>query len=113
VRGFIETHGASRFQDLAQPDTVCYHRAGFRDASAQEYVFLAQGLSEAAGGVKADRAARVLDAAGWIRREGGRNQARRSLPGLGRVRCYVVQLPQDATDTDQACGAARPARMVQ
>ncbi|WP_164562026.1 DUF927 domain-containing protein [Nitratidesulfovibrio vulgaris] len=113
VRGFIETHGASRFQDLAQPDTVCYHRAGFRDSDAQEYVFLAQGLSEAAGGVKADRAARVLDAAGWIRREGGRNQARRSLPGLGRVRCYVVQLPQDATDTDQACGAARPARMMQ
>lgn len=114
VRGYIETHGASRFQDIQHHDAVCHNRTGFRDAATQEYIILSAPFTrEVCKGFSATRAAKALNDAGWLRPEGGRNQARRTLPGLGRARCYVVQLPQDATDTDRACESARPAWTVQ
>ena len=49
VLGFIEQHGASRFQDMDKPEAIVHNRAGWRDASGGvRYLFTASGMKEAA-----------------------------------------------------------------
>ena len=61
VLGFIEQHGASRFQDMDKPDATIYNRAGWREVSGGvRYLFTASGMKEAIKGFDLTRAADVL-----------------------------------------------------
>lgn len=99
VRMFIEQHGASRFQDVANPNAICINRVGFRCAtdSGIEYVILPESFkNEVIKGYGELQAKRVLTDAGWLRLERpGRFKARRTLPGMGLQDCFVVMLPEN------------------
>ena len=98
VRLFIEQHGASRFQDLSNPNAVVYQRAGFRDTAEDGntyfYVLPEVFRAEICRGHNQSHAARALAEAGLLERGDGRNYTTRmptSLPGLGkRIRCYKL-----------------------
>lgn len=95
VRLFIEQHGASRFQDMDTEQTHgVINRAGFRQKRTDgvtEYIVLSEVFrSEVAKGFSLKRTASVLRAAGWLCSDGDRATTKRELPGLGRVRCYVL-----------------------
>lgn len=100
VRLFIEQHGASRFQDISNPTATCINRVGFRqmnEAGKTEYIVLPESFkTEVAKGFSERRAAKVLSDAGWLELGiEGRMKSRRTLPEMGRVRCYVI-LPAQA-----------------
>ena len=99
VRLFIEQHGASRFQDMDNPNATCINRVGFRRATGSgiEYAILPESFkSEVVKGYSERRAARVLTNAGWLCLERpGRFKARRTLPGMGLQDCFVVMLPEN------------------
>ncbi|WP_165176904.1 DUF927 domain-containing protein [Desulfovibrio sp. ZJ369] len=103
VRLFIEQHGASRFQDLNTQTATCVNRVGFRRTrnSITEYLILPESFrAEVVKGYSETRAVRVLREAGWLRTpDKNRLKAQERLPGLGRVRVYIVCLPDD---TDEA-----------
>lgn len=99
VRLFIEQHGASRFQDMANPNAVCINRVGFRQTNGfgrVEYIVLPESFkSEVVKGCSERHAAKVLADAGWLERGSqGRLKSRRTLPERGRQECYVVALPE-------------------
>ena len=93
VRLFVEQNGASRFQDMEKPDAVCVNRVGFRRQDEQTtYYVLPESFKEVCRGFSVDRSARVLRDAGVLVPEGDRLKSRSpELPGLGRVRCYVLR----------------------
>ena len=100
VRLFIEQHGASRFQDVANPNSVCINRVGFKktdEYGATEYIVLSESFkSEVAKGYSFTKAAQVLAAAGWLKTETtGRLQIQLRLPDLGNVRAYVLSMPEE------------------
>ena len=103
VRLFIEQHGASRFQDMDTQMATCLNRVGFRRTrnSTTEYLILPESFrAEVVKGYAEARAVRVLREAGWLRTpDKNRLKAQERLPGLGRVRVYIVRLPDD---TDEA-----------
>lgn len=102
VRLFIEQHGQSRFQDVTKQDVVCVNRVGFRrqDGEDTEYIVLSESFGkEVVKGHSARRAGAVLRAAGWLRVSDSKNTTKRELPGMGRVRAYVIVLP-DENDND-------------
>lgn len=102
VRLFIEQHGASRFQDIDSPEATCINRAGFKrqDSCGTEYIILPEAFkADVVRGYSPKRAAEALRAAGWLRVTDEKNSVRESLPGLGRVRCYVVSLPDETEPT--------------
>ncbi len=103
VRLFIEQHGASRFQDLDTQMSTCVNRVGFRRTrnNMTEYLILPESFrAEVVKGYAEARAVRVLREAGWLRTpDKNRLKAQKRLPGLGRVRVYIVRLPDD---TDEA-----------
>ncbi len=103
VRLFIEQHGASRFQDLDTQMSTCVNRVGFRRTrnNMTEYLILPESFrAEVVKGYAEARAVRVLREAGWLRTpDKNRLKAQERLPGLGRVRVYIVRLPDD---TDEA-----------
>ena len=105
VRLFIEQHGASRFQDLDRVADTCPNRVGFRRtrSSITEYLILPESFrAEIVKGYAETRAVRVLREAGWLRTpDKNRLKAQERLPGLGRMRVYIVRLPDD-TDEDPA-----------
>ena len=103
VRLFIEQHGASRFQDLQTEQGkqgICPNRVGFQRTryGATEYLILPESFrAEVVKGFAEVRAARVLYEAGWLRTSSrNRLKSQERLPGLGRVRVYIVCL-SDAT----------------
>lgn len=102
VRLFIEQHGASRFQDLDRIADTCPNRVGFRRTrnSMTEYLILPESFrAEVVKGYAETRAVRVLREAGWLRTpDKNRLKAQERLPGLGRVRVYIVRLPDDADE---------------
>lgn len=103
VRLFIEQHGASRFQDMANPNAVCINRVGFRQTNGfgrVEYIVLPESFkSEVVKGCSERHAAKVLADAGWLERGSqGRLKSRRTLPERGRQECYVVALPECGGD---------------
>ncbi|WP_027368265.1 DUF927 domain-containing protein [Desulfocurvibacter africanus] len=100
VRLFLEQHGAARFQDLDEEGKAnaekCINRAGFRRKTpgGHEFIFLPSVFdAEVLRGHDVNRAAKVLQRAGWLRTNERGLRARVQLPGLGRQRCYVVALP--------------------
>lgn len=107
VRLFIEQHEASRFQDLDRLADTCPNRVGFRRtrSSITEYLILPESFrAEVVKGYAETRAVRVLREAGWLRTpDKNRLKSQERLPGLGRMRVYIVRLPDD---TDE--GPAQP-----
>ena len=106
VQKFLEQHGASRFQDLDREDApVCFNRVGFRHTFNEKtdfYFLPATFASEVVPGFAERKVISVLDNAGWlITSELKRKTCRVSLPGLGRVRVYIVRLPQAWGDGDE------------
>ena len=102
VRLFIEQHGASRFQDMDTQMATCLNRVGFRRTrnSTTEYLILPESFrAEVVKGYAEARAVRVLREAGWLRTpDKNRLKAQERLPGLGRVRVYIVRLPDDTDE---------------
>lgn len=95
VRGFLESHGGSRFQDMKDASFRIMNRAGFRRTDSKgetEYLILTEAFSrEVCGGYDSKATAKILAARGYLIRGDGRNLAQRvSLPELGRARVYVV-----------------------
>lgn len=62
VQGFIELHGASRFQDVDKAEAIVHNRAGWRTSSSGQvrYLFTASGMKEALKGFDLRRALDVL-----------------------------------------------------
>jgi len=106
VRGFLEMHGASRFEPVDGDDeTRVINRAGFwRDSDqGREYLFLAETWkTEVCAGMDAKRVAKVLAEHGLLRRDAeGKNSISVSLPaGIGKSRCYVVSATIFEGDAD-------------
>lgn len=100
VRLFIEQHGASRFQDLGTQMSTCVNRVGFRrkgEGGCTEFIILPESFRvEVCKGFSERRAARVLAEAGWLKlSQVGQLKSERRLPDLGKVRTYIVVLPED------------------
>ena len=104
VRLFIEQHGASRFQDLDTQMSTCINRVGFRRKvnGRTEYIVLPESFkAEVIKGYSPRRAGEVLRAAGWLHQSDGRSTTKRDLPDMGRIRAYVLTLP-DEQDAENA-----------
>jgi len=100
LRLFIEQHGASRFQDMDDADAICLNRVGFRQkgmGGVTRYFIMPEAFKkEVVRGHSATRAAQVLRESGWLEaKEKDRNTTKHTLPGLGRVSCYTVVVPED------------------
>uniref|UniRef100_UPI0013EA88D7 DUF927 domain-containing protein n=1 Tax=Desulfovibrio sp. ZJ369 TaxID=2709793 RepID=UPI0013EA88D7 len=105
VRLFIEQHGASRFQDLDRITDTCINRVGFRREvrGITEYIVLPESFrAEIIKGFSPRRAAAVLRNAGWLQLSDGKNTTKRELPGMGRVRAYVLVLPDESGSDDES-----------
>lgn len=104
VRLFIEQHGASRFQDLDTQMSTCINRVGFRRnvRGVTEYIVLPESFrAEIIRGFSPRRAAAVLRNAGWLHLSDDKNTTKRELPGMGRVRTYVLVLPDESGNDEE------------
>lgn len=109
VRRFLLAHGEARFADLDGSDDrrTIVNRAGFRErtpAGGWRYLIPAEGWPEVCSGFEPKAVAALLAARGCLDTEDGRTTRRERLPGLGRVRCYVVT-PALWEGTDDAAAA--------
>ena len=109
VRRFLLAHGEARFADLDGSDDrrTIVNRAGFRErtpAGGWRYLIPAEGWPEVCTGFEPKAVAALLAARGCLDTEDGRTTRRERLPGLGRVRCYVVT-PALWEGTDDAAAA--------
>jgi len=104
VRGFFETHGASRFEDVAATvDQRIINRAGFYRTGvddAREYLVLPEAFKrDVCAGFDLKAATRCLVAQGWIVPGGdGRPTQKPRLPGIGTARVYVFTNKWAATE---------------
>jgi len=97
VRGFFETHGSSRFEDVnATFDQRIINRAGFYRASAvgeRQFLVLPEAFKrDVCAGFDLKAAIRCLLAQGWIVPSGDdkpRPTQKPRLPGIGTTRVYV------------------------
>jgi len=95
VRGFFETHGASRFEDVgASIDQRVINRAGFYRSGqdgTREFLVLPEAFKrDVCAGFDLKAATRCLLAQGWIVPGGdGRPTQKPRLPGIGTARVYV------------------------
>lgn len=92
VLGFIEQHGASRFQDMDKPEAIVHNRAGWRDSSGGvRYLFTASGMKEAIKGFDLTRAADVLIQCGALPARGADGKPTRLMRIDGEtVRVYPI-----------------------
>ena len=102
VLGFIELHGASRFQDMDKPEAIVHNRAGWREASSSgtRYLFTASGMKEAIKGFDLKRATDVLIQCGALPPPGadGKRSPRMWIHGE-RVRVYPIS-PDNLREAD-------------
>jgi hypothetical protein len=95
VRGFFETHGASRFEGMSAPiDQRIVNRAGFYRSGAdgtREFLVLPEAFKrDVCAGFDLKAATRCLLAQGWIVPGGdGRPTQKPRLPGIGTARVYA------------------------
>ncbi len=95
VRAFFESHGASRFEDMAATgDQRIINRAGFYRTGAngeREFLVLPEAFKrEVCQGFDAKAATLALVAAGWVDPgKDGRDTQKPRIPGIGPTRCYV------------------------
>ena len=93
IADFIERHGGSRFQSVAEFENEVRDRTGYWEASPSGmlYLFTRIGLEEATQGFEMSRVVQALDSVGAItKRDTGKNQAMKRLPGNRRVRLYFI-----------------------
>lgn len=92
VRGVFERHGSSRFECMSSKDTQrIVNRIGYKQGGADytQYIVLPNSYaSEICAGFNQQQVTRVLKKAGWLELE-DKKLKRVSVPGVGRVRCYV------------------------
>ena len=108
LKSFIELHGQSRFQNLVPRtdsegnviEQICHNRCGFRNPDSAEYYILEEAWkSEIFKTLNPKKAAKVLQNQGFLScGEGDRLKTKKSFPGLGVVRCYVVKVNEDETE---------------
>ena len=98
VIDFIQKHGQSRFDEWGEapskPKTI--NRAGTRRPSASvdgwDYYFTSEGWKEACQGSPYRDVAKTCSDAGILERDGqGKHSQSVSIPGHGKVRCYVIR----------------------
>lgn len=98
IRRFIEQHGNSRFQDEERPQRLCINRVGFvreNDTGKREYFFFRESFAaEVAKGFELSQVIRVLDAAGWLKRDKDRHTRRAQFENDYQA-FYCVRLPED------------------
>lgn len=98
IRRFIEQYGNSRFQDESSPQRPCNSRVGFvrkNDAGKNEYYFFPETFcAEVAKGFEPAHVIRVLEAAGWLKRDSDRPTCRVTFEGT-RQPFYCVRLPEE------------------
>ncbi len=97
VRGFLEKHGTSRFENKEGHDPLrsIINRAGFFDTESngvRRYYVLPEAFKqELCANFEPKWAAGVLLARGYLQSGGdGRPTDKPRLPGLGATRCYVI-----------------------
>ena len=95
VRAFFETHGDARFTELAtRNERVTTNRVGFRkwsDGGVEFYVLPEAYKREVCAGFDPRVVTKVLIDAGWLQPAKDRKSAqKKSLPGLGETRVYVI-----------------------
>lgn len=95
VRAFFETHGDARFTELmSQNERVTINRVGFRKGGSGEeefYVLPEAYKREVCAGFDQRTVTKVLLDEGWL--QSGKDQKsaqKKSLPGLGETRVYVI-----------------------
>jgi putative DNA primase/helicase len=95
ARAFFETHGDARFTELVpQYERATVNRAGFRkrgDNGEEFYVLPEAYKREVCAGFDQRTVTKVLLEAGWL--QPGKDQKsaqKKSLPGLGETRVYVI-----------------------
>ena len=98
IRRFIEQYGASRFQDESSPQRPCNNRVGFvreNDTGKREYYFFPTTFrDEVAKGFEPAQVIRVLEAAGWLKRDKDRPTRRAQFENAYQA-FYCVRLPED------------------
>ena len=84
--------------------STCPNRVGFRRnvRDITEYIVLPESFrAEIIKGFSPRRAAAVLRKAGWLQLSDGKNTTKRELPGMGRIRAYVLVLPDEGSSDDE------------
>ena len=81
-------------------DATCINRVGFRqkgtDGATRYFIMPEAFKKEVVRGHSSARAVQVLRSSGWlITKEKDRSTTKYTLPGLGRVSCYTVVMPED------------------
>ena len=106
IKLFIEMHGQSRFQNLHprtdaegnEIEQLCLNRCGFR--SSDEYYVLEEAWEhEIFKKINFKKAAKVLLKEGILecQEQEGRIKTKKSFPGVGKVRCYVIRINDEKT----------------
>jgi uncharacterized protein (DUF927 family) len=95
VRAFFETHGDARFTDVyPEHDRATVNRAGFRkwtEAGQEFYVLPEAYKREVCAGLDQRTVTKVLLEVGWLQPgKDGKSSQKKSLPGMGETRVYVV-----------------------
>lgn len=70
---------------------------------AEYYVLPESFKTEVLAGINFKRAIRILTDKGWLIRESGTGRdatVKKSLPGMGRVRCYQIVPPSEDPEPD-------------
>lgn len=88
--------------------STCVNRVGFRrkgEGGCTEFIILPESFRvEVCKGFSERRAARVLAEAGWLKlSQVGRLKCERRLPDLGKVRAYIVVLPENDGRNSRFC----------
>ncbi|MDL2210672.1 DUF927 domain-containing protein [Desulfovibrio sp. OttesenSCG-928-O18] len=94
---FLEQHGSSRFQPLRGHDSEqkCINRAGFKDEQPKKtvyYILPETFKEEIYRGIDYRRAAKVLAERSLLSREKKGFTRPVDLPGLGRKRCFTIEM---------------------
>lgn len=105
IKLFIGTYGQSHFQNLNprtdsdgnEIEQICLKRFGYR--SNDEYYVLEDAWQEIFKKFHAKKVVKVLIKEGIIdcQEQEGRSKTKKSFPGVGKVRCYVVRINDDKT----------------
>ncbi|CAN5738828.1 DUF927 domain-containing protein [soil metagenome] len=95
VRAFFESHGESRFSDVADmTNRITINRAGYRSSGVdgQEYYVLPEAYKrDVCAGYDMKAVSKILIEAGILAPDkDGKNAQRKSLPDMGSTRCYVI-----------------------
>jgi len=91
IREFILRH-PGRFRPLSNEDVVVRDLVGYEDRYQGRFLFTGKGFTEACQGLSTDLALDELERRGFlVTNEPGRKKIKQTVPGLSRMRLYVVR----------------------